>query len=924
MQAAGQTGAVLSTTVAQAVERSPVPAVVGPAVERLVAARPELGERLAEDPALLAATVAVLAASRSLTRLLETDGGAMAVLAELDRPPPPPPPPPDGVGAGAAAGTGPEDGVEALVRWQRRAFLHIAARDLTGQDDLEATGRALADLSGVVLGRACVLAGATDLVVVGMGKLGGRELNYASDVDVMFAAERVDADLERRARAAVAVARRCYRVDLNLRPEGRDGALVRSLESYGAYWERWAQPWEFQALLKARPVAGPEAHRGGFSASAAEHLWTRSFGPEDLRAVRAMKARAEADVARRGAVDLELKRGPGGIRDVEFAVQLLQLVHGGADPELRTPATLDTLAELADAGYVGRPDAEALADAYRFLRTVEHRVQLVEEHQVHALPPDPGAQRELARNLGYRDTVAAGALDRFRTELGRHRVAARSIHERIWFRPLLDAFAATGTVTTLSTDVAAARLAAFGFTDPERARQAFAELTRGLTRSSRLMQQLLPLVLDWLSSSPDPDLGLLGLRSLASGPQRSMELASAFRESPELARNLCCVLGTSALLSTTLGRNPDLIASLGRSEGRLRSREELVASTRAAAAWRPDPADRRGALKRFTDREGLAIAAGDVLGTLDVAAVGPALSRLAEATLEAVLDVVRPGLPFAVVAQGRFGGAELSYASDLDVVFVYEGTGTSDAGTSDAGDFEEAERAATAVLRFLGGPVPVLYDVDPDLRPEGRQGPLARSLDGYRSYLERWAQPWERLALVRARPAAGDAGLGERFLATVEPFVWQAALADADRREIRRIKARVERERIPAGEDPEFHLKLGRGGLADVEFCTQLLQLDAGVRGTATVPALEALGAAGAIGDHDRQVLTTAYRFCERVRNRWFLVNSAPGDSLPRQPEKLTRLARSLDMTVAELRDEYRRATGGARRVVERLFYGRI
>lgn len=283
--------------------------------------------------------------------------------------------------------------------------------------------------------------------------------------------------------------------------------------------------------------------------------------------------------------------------------------------------------------------------------------------------------------------------------------------------------------------------------------------------------------------------------------------------------------------------------------------------------------------------------------------------------MEAVLDVVQPALPFAVVALGRLGGTELSYASDLDVVFVYEGT--------TAADVEEAERAATAALAFLDGAIPVLYDVDPDLRPEGRQGPLARTPEGYHAYFERWAQPWERLAMVRARPAAGDPVLGQRLLETVAPFVWRAGMDDGERREIRRIKARIEHERIPSGEDPQFHLKLGRGGLADVEFCTQLLQLEHGVRGTATVPALDALAGVGALAAEDRDVLASAYRFCERVRNRWFLVNSGPGDSLPQQPEKLARLGRSLELSAAELRDEYRRVTRRARRVVERLFYDR-
>jgi glutamate-ammonia-ligase adenylyltransferase len=750
-----------------------------------------------------------------------------------------------------------------------------------------------------------------------MGKLGGCELNYASDVDVMLvSAPDVDpAVAAREGKAVVDIARRCFRIDLNLRPEGRNGALVRTLASYEAYWDQWAEPWEFQALLRARAVAGDPDLCRSFDASASQHLWSRPFTAESLRAVRAMKVRSESEVARRGLTERELKLGSGGIRDIEFAVQLLQLVHGGADPELRVQTTLTALDELADAGYVARHDDEQLSVAYRFLRTVEHRLQLDDEQQVHALPTDELELDRLARVLGYTGTTTASATELFLQELRNHQSVARAIHERLWFRPLLEAFA-RGEERLLTEEAAAARLAAFGFTDVERTQQAVRELTRGLTRASRLMQQMLPLLLDWLSSSPDPDLGLLGLRNLASGPQRSMELATAFRESPQVAQRLCRLLGTSRLLGELLRRNPDLIDSLGDPDAlRLRSRDELVAGTRVALEWRAEDAERWLALKRFTDREGLRIAAHDVLDLLEVNEVELALTNLAEATLEAALAVLEPPLPFAVVSLGRLGGAELSYTSDLDVIFMYDGS------TPD--DFAAAERIATSLLSSIGGNRPHIYDVDADLRPEGKDGPLARSLDGYREYFERWAQPWERLAMIRARAVVGDRGVVERFLQVRDEFVWGTPLSDNDRREIRRIKARVENERIPANEDPQYHLKLGRGTLSDVEFCVQLLQLEHEVREPGTVKALDALRTAGAVTEEDHRVLAESYRFCERTRNRLFLVNSAPSDFLPPQLEDLERLAVSLGTTARQLRDDYRRATRRARRVFERLFYGR-
>ncbi|CAN5825359.1 bifunctional [glutamine synthetase] adenylyltransferase/[glutamine synthetase]-adenylyl-L-tyrosine phosphorylase [soil metagenome] len=883
------------------IERSAAPDAVRLAIERLADAHPDLPDRLRADLVLAAAVVATTAASRSLTQLLETSPAALDTLAALDQRP-----------------TAELGDAESLVTWKRLEFLRIAARDLLDLDLLEVSAAALASLATDVLVVACRIAGAEELAVIGMGKLGGNELNYASDIDIIFVGQsndRSNADAgERRARAVMDLARRCFRVDTNLRPEGRSGPLVRSVESYVAYWDRWAEPWEFQALLKARPAAGDTGLATRWADAAAEHLWGTPFGADELRSVRAMKARAEAEVARQGLTDREVKRGRGGIRDIEFSVQLLQLVHGSRDADLRSPTTLDALTELASAGYVAIDDADRLAAAYRFLRRVEHRLQLEDERQVHLLPTDDAARGRLARVLGFRATPGASALEGLDAEVRRHQTAVRVIHEQVWFRPLLEAFARTDAA--LGPEAAATRLAAFGFTDAERTRQAVTELTRGLTRSSRLMQQTMGLLLDWLSTSPDPDLGLLGLRKLASGHQRNTELATAFRDSPEVARRLCQLLGTSRMLGGLLEHNPDLIADLGRTESmRLRVGDELLEGTRKALSWRGETEDRQRALKRFTDREGLRIAANDVLELSPLADIGQALTTLAESALSAALEALEPALPFAVVALGRFGGGELSYASDLDVVFVYDGSGT--------GDFEEAERLATALLRFLGGssPATTIYDVDTDLRPEGRQGPLARSLHGFRTYYERWAETWERQAMVRARAVAGDASVGQGLIDVIEPFVWDRELTREDERAIRRMKARVERERVPAGEDPEFHLKLGPGSLSDVEFTAQLLQLRHGVRSTGTAAALERLVEQGVLEADDGAVLAEAYRFCEHTRNRLFLVNSARGDSLPRQPAELGRLARALDTTPAVLRDEYRRVTRRARRVVERVFY---
>ena len=481
---------------------------------------------------------------------------------------------------------------EALLAWRNLEFLRIAARDLSGRDQLEEVGAALAALGNQVLDSACALAAAADrdgsddiaLAVIGMGKLGGAELNYSSDIDVLFVGEGPRTRLERRARAVMEIGRRCFRVDANLRPEGRDGPLVRSLDSYEAYWDKWAEPWEFQALLKARPSGGDAGLGSRWLDAAQRWLWTHPFTADELRSLRAMKARVEAEVARKGLTGRELKRGPGGIRDIEFTVQLLQLVHGHLDPELRGPTTLSTLAEMAEAGYVDDDDASRLSDAYRLLRTVEHRLQLVDEQQVHTLPQDPVALDRLARVMGMRDTVEGTAAEQLDKDLRQTQATVRSIHERVYFRPLLEAFAgADAEDAALSPEAAAARLTAFGFVDARRTQAAVKELTRGLNRSSRLMQQLLPLLLDWLSQAPDPDLGLLLVRNLLTSGPTSRSLAETFRDSPAAAQSLCTVAGTSRLLGEILTHNPDLVARLP-DPARLatRDRDGLVTTAEAA------------------------------------------------------------------------------------------------------------------------------------------------------------------------------------------------------------------------------------------------------------------------------------------------------------------------------------------------------
>lgn len=907
------TAALDHPNVESAIERAADTRMARTLLQRLIDADPGVADDLVERPTVRDAVIAIACASRSLSTALVSDPTLVAVLDQLDTEP------------GRAAVTDPG----ALLHWKRQELLRIAAADLLGRADLPAVGRRLALLADACLDAAVTLVAPTlPFAVIGMGKLGGRELNYASDVDVLFVHDGESAEADRVARHLLATMSEptpggvVFRTDANLRPEGRSGALSRTLGSYAAWYERWARPWEFQALIKARAVAGDLELAEQFVARTRPVVWPEVLDPDAVREARAMKAGSEAELRRRGLTERELKRGRGGIRDVEFAVQLLQLVHARHDSDIRSPNTLEALDQLAHAGYIEQQDARGLAAAYTFLRTVEHRLQLRDEAQTHTVPADRASRTLLARVLGYRDRPESTALDTFDADQRAHQGTVRGIHERLFFAPILDTLAGAGP---LSAQAAQERLAAFGFADAAHTRAALAELTQGLGRSSRVLQALLPVILDWLSSTPDPDLGLLQLRRLAEGTTRATALARTFRDQPGAAERVCRVLGSSRIVGDALLRQPDVVELLGSDDWCVRERTaaELRGSALATLRWREDPEGRLAGLRRFKRRELLRISARDVLGLAPLPVTSRELAALADACVEAALEAMAPPLPFAVVGLGRLGGAELSYASDIDVLFVYEGDHND--------DFEAADRIARDLMREIGATTAEgqTFRVDANLRPEGKDGPLARSLDSYANYYERWAMMWERQALLRVRPVAGDFDLARRLVELVEPIVYRDPFPEADAREVRRIKARVERERIPPGEDRDFHLKLGKGGLTDIEFTVQLLQLQHGaqhpsVRSPATLRALAALGEAGLLESGDVDVLRAAYEFCERARNASYLVVGRPTDALPTGADavRVGRLLGELHRPEIALRDNFRRVTRRARHVVERVFYG--
>ena len=777
-----------SAALVAAIDRSADAPTARTVVARVIEAHPAVAEELTSNQLLRDGLIALACASRSLSSAVIADATLLDPLRDPEafrRE--------QSVDDYRVAWRKVEPGDErGLRRWKRRELLRIAARDLLGAADLPAVGRELAALAQVCLEAALAIAENDDpFAVIGMGKLGGRELNYASDVDVLFVHDGDGERAERVARALLNVMTTptedgiVFRTDADLRPEGRSGPLTRTLDSYASYYEGWAQTWEFQALLKARPVAGDIDLGDRFMALTRPFVWPDVLRPDAVREIRAMKERSEDVTERKGLADRELKRGRGGIRDIEFAVQLLQLVHGRHDETVRSPNTLDALHALSSAGYVEAADAARLDEAYRFLRTVEHRLQLYDEQQTHTIPADERARTRLARVLGYRDEIGSSALEAFEADHRAHQATVRSIHERLFFAPLLDTLAGAGP---LSPEAAQERLAAFGFTDVERTRAAIRELAFGLTRRSKLMQQLLPVILEWLSETPDPDLGLLQLRRLAEGPARSAFLATTFRDAPVAAERTCILLGSSRVVGEALRRHPEFVDLLGDDDALAeKPRAELVDDALETLEWRGSPEARREGLRRFKRRELLRIAARDLLGLATLEVTERELTALAEACLEVALAGLEPSVPFTVIGMGRLGGAELSYASDIDVLFVYDG--------DRASDFDAAERIAEQLVTEIGATTSEgqTFRIDARLRPEGNQGPLARSLGGYDTYYERWGLTWERQALSKARVVAGDPELGAKFCALVDDVVYGRPFTDDDRREIRRMKARIER-----------------------------------------------------------------------------------------------------------------------------------
>ena len=914
-----------------------------------------------------------------------------------------------------------KDGYTALRVAYRAALTKIALVDVCSPDPVElmpTVGRHLADLAAAALEGALAIArtevaeglggglcsapargasvDALDLAIIGMGKCGARELNYISDVDVVYviapvpASELPDEGVEplteqdcvqigtelvhalTKAIMAPAAEPPLWEVDANLRPEGKDGPLVRTVESYVRYYKRWAENWEFQALLKARPIAG-SAHLGEKYARAIEpFVWESAARDSFVESVQAMRARVTDNIPA-AQLERQIKLGPGGLRDVEFTVQLLQLVHGRTDPAVRTKSTLDSLAALTRASYISRADTEAFSRDYKKLRLLEHRIQLMHLRRTHLMPDRAGEQRALARSLVPAERMGTLSAEQMLKAWQKLKRNVRSLHERIFFRPLL---AAVSTLSrdevALSDQAAQDRLAALGYRDPRGAMRHIEALTNGVSRRAEIQRHLMPVLLGWFAEGVDADAGLLGFRLVSESLGTTSWYLRMLRDSPAAAERLCQILSSSRYITDLLEDAPTSITWLDKvADLQPLSAGALKAEITSLLSRHEDSADAMRAVRYLRRREILRIAMGDALNLLSVQQVCTGLATVDECTIGAALalaerEEVNAGerdekttpqksdapqhdsqdaagessedeqrnpllTEITVIAMGRLGGAENGFGSDADVMFVHRPVEGADEGEAQT----QANRIVNRLMQLIKQPVrPAIraerpLEVDADLRPEGKQGALVRSLDSYRAYYERWAETWEFQALLRARPIAGSEDLGRAFVELIDPYRYPREFTVEQAQQVRRMKARVEHERMPHGADRTRQLKLGRGGLSDVEWLVQLIQLQhahkvEGLRTTSTLGALDAAVQANLVAAEDAEVLRDAWLLATKIRGGNVLRGVRQSDLLPTLRDALEAVARWSGYTpgnARQLEEDYLRVTRNARKVYERLFF---
>ncbi|MDE2483646.1 MAG: bifunctional [glutamate--ammonia ligase]-adenylyl-L-tyrosine phosphorylase/[glutamate--ammonia-ligase] adenylyltransferase [candidate division NC10 bacterium] len=888
----------------------------------------------------------------------------------------------------------------ALRRFKMRETLRIGLQDLLGNLDLTGVTQQLSLMADVTLQRAyeicraelvrrhgepqCVGSSGDKVcgfAIIGMGKLGGEELNFSSDIDLLFIYEgdgetggfvgpsgaligRVS-NYEFFTRLGENVIKaigeltsegRVFRVDMRLRPEGQAGPLVYSLRGYELYYESWGQTWERMALIKARPVAGDPELGDTFLKLVAPFVYRRSLDYSAIGEIRAVKDRIDAKVGRDQQTFRHVKLGYGGIREIEFIAQTFQLLYGASDLWIREPNTLRALQRLADRGHVTADEHATLALAYTFLRTVEHRLQILHHLQTHTLPTDQESLIKLARRLGYspdRSPDPAAALQR---DYQRHIQGVRQAYDCLLREPPPGAEEIPSHPLAEFLDgradekVVREQLAAAGVLDLDRAVRTLLVLRDGppfrhtAAGTRRILAALAPTLIEGLTQAPDPDLALLQCERFVEGVGSGAGLYDLFKQAPLALVHLMRLFGSSEFLSQILIRHPALVDLLLLPDQAEPGRPgKLVEECLSAVAAAPPGSPRLDALRRFKQAEEFRIGVLDLLGKADLDDMSLALTRLSEACVQTAYWLGREDLRsqcdlpssggFVVLGLGKCGAEEMGYGSDLDLAFAYAQEGVTTSGPERLSYADYFERLADRICKILTTITKegTAYRVDIRLRPGGSAGRVAQSFSAFETHFAHTAELWERQAYLRARPIAGDLDLAAPFMASLSELIYRPISVESLAANMTAMRRRMELE-LTKEKTGERHVKLGSGGIVDIEFIAQFLQLAYGstlpaLRVNNTLNTLEAARGAGLLADRDVAQLCDSYRFLRTVQNRLRVVADRETSVLPQDPSRLDRLARRLGYGVGDgggpgerLLADYRRHTERVRGIYETTF----
>ena len=852
----------------------------------------------------------------------------------------------------------------ALRRYKQRAYLRIGARDLMPSVTMEETVRELSALAEASLDAAyrfcraevekdygvLNLAGTEKpnrFVILGMGKLGGSELNFSSDVDVVFLYESDEgesaggrkgkadprsffAEIGKkiiRAMGEVTEDGFVFRIDLRLRPMGNSGPLVQSLHSSMLYYESWGQCWERAALIKARVVAADRDLENEFLKEVEPFVYRRYLDYTTVDELRHLKMRIENELLTGEGMERNIKLGYGGIREIEFFTQALQLVNGGYEPKLRNPSTLPALAELARHQFISPHVRDKLTEAYRFLRQAEHKVQIVQEGHTYSIPEGKAEEQAYARRLGYRRQRNRTERELFWRDYRRHTKNVRGIFDRLFYGAQktieTQGSSASGSIwhDLENQKVITRQLANAGFTDPAKAYGNLIAVRDGevyappSVKRLKVMRTLGPALMTELIQSSDPDQALFNLSKFSHRIGGRTGFLTLLAENPETLRLLITLFAKSQFLTDLFLNRPELIDTLIRVDlTRLeKTKDTMLAELRTALAEHDDVEAKLDALRRYRTEEFVRIGLHDLGNSIELPQVVVQLSDLAGACLEGALELTAeelkqkygtvPGGRFAVIGGGKLGGRELDYNSDLDLIFVYDAAEEAQSAGGPQGNLPAHDyyvRLGQKLLSYLSVPTEegIAYRIDMQLRPSGKAGPLVSSLAAFREYHKISSQLWERQALIKHRHVAGDPTLGKEVEKITAAFAYGRGLQPHEVGEIHHLRMRMEREL--AGEDEtRFNLKKGRGGLVDIEFLTQMLQLTHGylhakLRRRGTVDALKALRDEKLLPAEQYRLLSEGYLFLRRLDHLLRLERDQSIDAFEAQPERLHGIAKSL------------------------------